>query len=116
GVDEASARAVLSPALATAREVLRDGIFGEDNETLAAAAMKALRDNKRTVAFAESCTAGLATSMLAEIPGATVALLESVVVYSNESKVRQCGVKPETLAAHGAVSQQVAGELAAGIR
>jgi nicotinamide-nucleotide amidase len=53
---------------------------------------------------------------LADNPGASAALLEGAVVYANEAKMRTCGVKAETLAAHGAVSAQTAQELAAGIR
>ena len=116
GPSEASARETLRPALKSVRESLRDGLFGEDSDTLASAALKALLLNKKTVAFAESCTAGLASSMLAENPGASDALIESAIVYSNCSKIWACGVNAETLSKHGAVSQEVAGELAAGIR
>jgi len=116
GRDTAAAEAALKPALEHVRAALADGLFGEDGQTLGSAAAMALRDTHKTVAFAESCTAGLATSMLAESPGASAVLMQSAVLYCNESKVRECGVKPETLAAHGAVSQETAGELAAGIR
>ena len=116
GPDEAAVRAALTPAVNRVREALQDGLFGEDSQTLAGAALEALHAKKKTVAFAESCTAGLATSLLGEVPGVSDVLLESVVVDSNASKIRLCGVKPETLAAYGAVSAEAAQELAAGIR
>ncbi len=116
GPSDAAAREALRPALDSVRESLREGLFGEDSDTLASAALNALLQNKKTVAFAESCTAGLASSLLAEVPGASAVLMESAVVYSNASKIRACGIHPETLERHGAVSQEAAGELAAGIR
>lgn len=116
GHDEASALAKLTPVAESVRELLKDGFFGEDHETLSAAAFKALLQNKKTISFAESCTAGMVASMLAENPGSSAVLLEGAVVYSNAAKVARCGVKPETLAAHGAVSSETAAELAAGMR
>ncbi|MCY3023442.1 MAG: nicotinamide-nucleotide amidohydrolase family protein, partial [Planctomycetota bacterium] len=113
---EAEAHALLAPAVEQVRAALSEGLFGEDEQTLAGAALHALLAHKKTVALAESCTAGLVAAKLTDIPGSSAALLEGAVVYSNAAKVRTCGVKPETLAAHGAVSAQTAQELAAGIR
>ncbi|HYG77219.1 MAG TPA: competence/damage-inducible protein A [Planctomycetota bacterium] len=116
GSTDAEAQAILQPCVERAREALREGLFGEDDQTLAEATLSALLKRKSTVAIAESCTAGLISAMLTEVPGSSAALLEGTVVYSNEAKVRTCAVKPETLAAHGAVSAQTAAELASGIR
>ena len=116
GPDETAARALLEPAVRQVREALQSGLFGEDQETLAQATLKILLARKLMVALAESCTAGLATSLLAENAGASEALLESAVVYSNASKMRNCGVQPETLKKFGAVSAETAAELAAGLR
>jgi len=60
-----------------------------------------------TVAAAESCTGGLLSSAFVDIPGSSAVLLEGVVTYSNEAKVR-LGVDKETLILHGAVSEEVA--------
>lgn len=114
---EQEARALLAQPAERVREALREGLFGEDDDdTLALAAFKALLARKKTCALAESCTAGLVASRLTDVPGSSAVFLEGAVVYSNEAKVRTCGVQPETLAAHGAVSAQTAQELAAGIR
>jgi nicotinamide-nucleotide amidase len=67
-----------------------------------------------TVACAESCTGGLVTAALTEIPGSSEALWGGVVAYSNDCKARLLGVAPAAIAEHGAVSREVAREMAAG--
>ena len=69
-----------------------------------------------TVATAESCTGGLVAAKLVDYPGISASLKEAHVTYANEAKVRYCGVKPETLEACGAVSEQTAREMAQGLR
>lgn len=69
-----------------------------------------------TVATAESCTGGLVAARLVNFPGISSALGEAHVTYANEAKIKYCGVKPETLAAYGAVSEQTAREMAEGLR
>lgn len=66
------------------------------------------------IAFAESCTGGLLAAGLIAVPSASAVLDASYVTYANEAKTALCGVDPRTLAAHGAVSEQVAAEMAAG--
>ncbi len=70
----------------------------------------------RTIAIAESCTGGLLLARLTNPPGASEYVLGGVVAYSNELKVAQVGVQPETLERHGAVSSQVSEALAEGAR
>jgi len=110
------AAALLAPCEARVREALKEGLFGEDEDSLQSATVRALVERKKTVAMAESCTAGLVASLLAEVPGASAVLIEGAVTYANEAKIRTCKVRPETLAARGAVSAQTAAEMAAGIR
>ncbi|MCW8133187.1 MAG: competence/damage-inducible protein A [Planctomycetota bacterium] len=110
------AEALMQPAAARVAAALEEGLFSDRDETLAIAVARMLIEKKKTVAVAESCTAGLIASLLAETPGISASLLEGAVVYSNDAKVRTCGVRPETLDAHGAVSEEAARELAQGIR
>jgi nicotinamide-nucleotide amidase len=75
-----------------------------------------LRESGRTVAVAESCTAGLLGSRLTRIPGSSSYFLGGVLAYSNQAKTKLCGVAPEQLERHGAVSREVAEALARGAR
>jgi nicotinamide-nucleotide amidase len=68
------------------------------------------------VAAAESCTGGLITSRLTDVPGSSRYVDQSVITYSNESKTELLGVPTELLKAHGAVSEPVALAMADGIR
>lgn len=69
-----------------------------------------------TVSVAESCTGGLVGSRLTDVAGSSLYFLGGIVAYSNEAKVKLLGVRPDTLAAHGAVSEQTAREMAEGVR
>lgn len=70
---------------------------------------------KGTVALAESCTGGLCTASLTEIPGASSVLLCGYTVYSNEAKHRDLEVSIETLNHYGAVSEQTVAEMLQGL-
>ncbi|MDR3092698.1 MAG: competence/damage-inducible protein A [Endomicrobium sp.] len=95
--------------------VLKDNIFGCGSDTLASVAGRLLFENKKTVSFAESCTAGMAAAAITDVPGSSLYFKSSVVAYSNESKMKLLGVKEETLAKFGAVSGETAKEMAEGI-
>jgi PncC family amidohydrolase len=69
-----------------------------------------------TVAAAESCTGGLLTHILTEVPGSSAYLLGGVVSYADRAKIELLGVDADHLGAHGAVSAQVAKAMAQGAR
>ena len=69
-----------------------------------------------TIACAESCTGGLVTSRLTDIAGSSAYVMGSVVSYTNRIKETLVGVQHVTLAAHGAVSEETAREMAEGLR
>lgn len=75
----------------------------------------ALIGRKWHIAFAESCTGGLAAARLVNVPDASRVLDASVVTYANEAKISYLGVDPDTLACLGAVSEAVAGQMAQGV-
>jgi nicotinamide-nucleotide amidase len=70
----------------------------------------------RTIATAESCTGGLLAARLTDLPGASDYFAGSIVAYADEAKVALAGVGAELIAAHGAVSAEVAQALANGAR
>jgi len=76
----------------------------------------ALRETGSSVAVAESCTGGLIGSLLTDVPGSSAYFDRSVVTYSYAAKLEALGVARESLDDHGAVSEPVAGEMAAGVR
>lgn len=67
-----------------------------------------------TIATAESCTGGMVAAALTEVAGASDVFDRGFVTYSNPAKEQMLGVSAATLAAHGAVSEQVAREMAEG--
>lgn len=67
-----------------------------------------------TIATAESCTGGMIAAALTDIPGSSAVVDRGFVTYSNDAKMQMLGVKAETLDAVGAVSEEVAAEMAAG--
>ncbi|MEE9162231.1 MAG: CinA family nicotinamide mononucleotide deamidase-related protein [Candidatus Neomarinimicrobiota bacterium] len=91
-------------------------VYGRDETTLEAAVGRLLAERGESVAFAESCSGGLAMSRTADVPGASAYLRGGVVAYSNEVKVAQLQVGEETLKTHGAVSEAVGREMAEGVR
>jgi len=76
----------------------------------------ALTKQQRTLALAESCTGGLIANRITNVSGASKIFLGGIVAYSNDAKENFLGVRAETLAAHGAVSEAVAREMAEGAR
>lgn len=72
--------------------------------------------NKLTVSTSESCTGGMIASSIVDFPGASNCFNEGYVTYSNEAKIKNLGVKDETLMAYGAVSKQTAKEMAIGVK
>jgi nicotinamide-nucleotide amidase len=98
------------------RDRLGDAVAGVDVAGLHVAVVQQLRDKGQSLATAESCTGGLVSARLTEIPGASEVLLGGVVSYSNEVKEHQLGVPHEILVEHGAVSPEVALAMARGVR
>jgi nicotinamide-nucleotide amidase len=85
-------------------------------QTIEATVVRWLAERKKTLALAESCTGGNVAHRLTNVPGASEVFLGGVVSYSNAAKEKFLGVRAESLAAHGAVSETVAREMAVGAR
>ena len=89
-------------------------VYGVNEESLPVVLGKLLRENRLTIALAESCTGGLAGSMLTDVPGSSEYFLGSVVSYSNKAKIGIIDVDVGDISAHGAVSETVAKQMAEG--
>lgn len=82
--------------------------------SLAAEILEAARARGLMLACAESCTGGLVAAALTDLPGSSAMMDRGFVTYTNAAKVALLGVSEATLTAHGAVSEPVAAEMAAG--
>jgi nicotinamide-nucleotide amidase len=98
------------------RDALGERIFGQDGDDLAVVVGRQFREAGLTLALAESCTGGLVSAMLTDVPGSSAYFRGSVVSYANDAKEELLGVSEATLKAHGAVSSESAAEMARGAR
>jgi nicotinamide-nucleotide amidase len=110
------ARKLVADAEQIVRNLFNPYIFGTQDEHLHEVIIRLLTECKQTLVTAESCTGGYIANHLTDVSGSSAAFLGGFVTYSNESKQNLLGVRPETLAAHGAVSEPVAREMAEGAR
>lgn len=106
------AQAELELATQLVKQKLGTAVFSEGDVSLAAVVGQLLREKRRTVATAESCTAGLLGAMLTEAPGSSAWFLGGFVVYANRLKTSLLGVPEELIAREGAVSEAVARRMA----
>ena len=90
-------------------------IYGLDT-TISEAVVKAYREGGKTLAVAESCTGGSIAKRITDVSGSSEMFGYGAVTYANEAKNKLLGVRWETLEAYGAVSEQTAMEMAAGVR
>ena len=107
---------IVHSAEAVVQKILGAQIYGFDDEEMETVVVRLLTERKKTLALAESCTGGCIAHRVTNVPGASAVFPGGWVVYSNESKRKFLGVRAETLAAHGAVSEAVAREMAEGAR
>ena len=114
--EPASAAARLEALAARIRERIGPYVYGEGPVTLEEVVGRLLRERELTLALAESLTGGLVGHRVTNVPGSSAYLRGAVVAYANRVKQELLGVRRETLDAHGAVSEQTAAEMAAGVR
>ena len=115
GDGEAEAETRIEELARVLREALPGRIFSEDGRELPQVVTDLLRERSLTLALAESCTGGLLSARLTEVPGVSAVLDRAVVTYANRAKVEALGVDAALLERHGAVSEEVASAMAAGI-
>ena len=91
-------------------------IFGYGDDPIEVVIGNTLREKKLTLSVAESCTGGYLSHLITSVPGSSDYFLGSMIPYSYEIKMRQLGVKPETLEKYGAVSEPTISEMASVVR
>lgn len=114
--DAVSAAAALELAVAELTHALGKDVVSTNGAVLEAVVGELLLSRGWWLALAESCTGGLATSRLTDVPGSSAYVERSVVVYSNKAKTELLGVPESLIKEYGAVSEPVAAAMAEGIR
>jgi len=116
GRTEVEAEALLDHLSLKLEQALGNSVFSFRGETMEEVVGRQLTMKGFTVAVAESCTGGLIAQRLTSVPGSSKYFIEGVVTYSNDSKTRLLGVDKKLIKEFGAVSQQVARDMARGVR
>ncbi|GAB2967902.1 competence/damage-inducible protein A [Hymenobacter coalescens] len=109
-------RGRLEAQLPAVRTLLGPYLYAEGEVSLEAALGAQLQERGLTIGTAESCTGGFIAQRLTSVAGSSAYFQGAVVAYANDVKVRQLGVQPATLEAHGAVSEATVREMAEGLR
>ena len=113
---EKEARRLIKPVVKEIKSRMGSNIYTTDEDvTLERAVVELLLANKLTVTCAESCTGGLLSARLINVPGVSDVYKSGYVTYSNKAKRKILGVKRSTLEKYGAVSRQTAEEMAKGL-
>ncbi len=112
GPDEITLHRQVDEEVARLQELIPEYLYGQDDETLEMIVGRMLTAQQATFATAESCTGGAIAAMITSVPGSSAYYKGSVIAYSNEIKEHFLGVSAESLEKHGAVSRQVATEMA----
>jgi nicotinamide-nucleotide amidase len=116
GMPPARAQMLVKEAMLKLRSRVEAYAYGEDDADLAAVVLDRCRALKLKLAVAESCTGGMLGERITSIPGSSDVFLGGVVAYHNEIKKKLLGVRAEDIDRYGAVSEEVALQMAAGVR
>jgi nicotinamide-nucleotide amidase len=113
---EAEALQQIEPVAQELQAIAGLDFYGTDDDTLASVVGRLLQQAKHTLSVAESCTGGGLGQFLTSVPGSSSYFWGGVISYDNAVKVQLLGVNPEDLSQFGAVSSQVAQQMALGVR
>ena len=111
-----AAQKIAQPIIDRIREESGHLCYGVDDESLESVVAKNLISEGKTLSVAESCTGGLVSKRLTDLPGSSAYVKLNVVTYANEAKEKLLAVPAELLAVHGAVSAECAEAMAVGMR
>ena len=113
-VDEAEK--MIAPVMEHVMQRLGDVVYGVDVECIEESVIKLLREKNMTFSAAESCTGGELAKRFTDMPGASAFFKGGVVTYTNEAKAKLLGIDPALIEEKGAVSYEVAKEMAENVR
>lgn len=116
GENYRKADALITPVILEIKEMFGANIYGVDVDNLQQQVVNLLRENNMRLATAESCTAGMLSGRITEIPGASEVFEMGVTAYANYIKIQALGVDEELITRRGAVCDEVAAQMAIGIR
>jgi nicotinamide-nucleotide amidase len=114
--DEAGALESIAPVAQQIRDRIGHDCYGADEDTLASVTGELLKSAGQTVSVAESCTGGGLGHLFTAVPGSSAYFWGGVISYDNQVKVSLLGVNPQLIEQQGAVSAEVACEMAVGVR
>lgn len=109
------AEKLIAPVVEKIKDIIGDFVYGVNAVSLENAVVKTFSERGLTLASAESCTGGLISKRITDIPGSSAMFGYGVCTYANEAKEKILGVKHETLEKYGAVSEATAREMAEGL-
>ncbi len=98
------------------REKIGAYVYGEGDASMEGVVGQLLKEQGKTVGFAEACSGGLVSHRLTNVPGSSDYFLGSIIAYSDRAKTQLLDVNPATLSQHGAVSEETVKEMADGVR
>jgi nicotinamide-nucleotide amidase len=113
---EEAAQARVDELASKMEEALEDWLYSSQGDSLEQIVLYYLGLRQATLAVAESCTGGLIAQRITSVPGSSRSFVGGAIVYSNQLKISFGNVAPDIISQHGAVSEEVAKALAAGIR
>ncbi|BFM39677.1 competence/damage-inducible protein A [Synechocystis sp. LKSZ1] len=116
GANETEALAVIEPVCQQIQAIAGLDYFGRNEDSLAAVVGALLREKQQTVAVAESCTGGQLGALFTDVAGSSDYFWGGVIAYANPAKIDLLGVDPELIADVGAVSPEVAEQMALGVQ
>ncbi|MFH1974929.1 MAG: CinA family nicotinamide mononucleotide deamidase-related protein [Pseudomonadota bacterium] len=112
GIDEKKVSELLERATESVINKLGKRVLSSKGEPMELVVGNILKTKKATLAVAESCTGGLISNMITNVPGSSDYFLFSGVTYSNDSKIKLLGVQQAIIETHGAVHEETAKEMA----
>ena len=110
------AEAMIAPVMARVQEKLGDVVYGVDVKNMEQRALQLLKEKGMTFSAAESCTGGDIAKRFTDVPGASSYFLGGLVTYTNGAKAKLLGIDPQLIEEKGAVSYEVAKEMAERVR